>query len=361
MTESHVSDLARPVSDNDLLHARALFPELDFVAFHTEQLPKRISRYGHLVVEDLRGGAPIGFTLPDGPAYTYTPSAEGIRVDEGEAGAEALCELGAADFSDLVHELHTVSGLVIGHKVHVRQGGHADLERWQPALRALFSGRPIWTPEAAADLVDAAGQPLDLTRSFTLDDSDADLCAFLRSAGFLHVKRAFAPEEIAALGAQLEGVRAALEPGAGDCWWSTNAAGEQVVTRINYLDRWSDAFSETGLDARVQRLGRLEDDEAGKPVIALETEPGDVTVHYGDIFHTTPPPTSPDAGRRVLYYKFAPPRTFQTIPPGGHYNDILFKPDSAGRVATRSATWEDDDTQAAFQERTFQENENEEG
>ncbi|MBW2274313.1 MAG: phytanoyl-CoA dioxygenase family protein, partial [Deltaproteobacteria bacterium] len=283
------------------------------------------------------------------------------------------------------------------------------------------------------------GQPLDLSRTFTLDDPDDDLRAFLRTAGFLHVKRAFVPDEVAALGAELERVRAALEPGAGDCWWSTNGAGEQVVTRINYLDRGSDTLGETGLDPRIQRLGRLEhgdlrmcadrldgpmafvknadvvqglgdlqwhqddglgghpimcplmqvgiqldpanaangqvrvlagshrysnhplswDDEAGKPVVALETEPGDVTVHFGDVFHTTPPPTSPDAGRRVLYFKFAPPQTFQTIPPGGHYNDILFKPDAAGRVATRAATWEDDDTQAGFEERTFDENENE--
>ena len=32
-------------------------------------------------------------------------------------------------------------------------------------------------------------------------------------------------------------------------------------------------------------------DEDGAPVVRLVTEPGDVTVHYGDIFHTTPPPT----------------------------------------------------------------------
>ena len=69
------------------------------------------------------------------------------------------------------------------------------------------------------------------------------------------------------------------------------------------------------------------------------------------------PPTAPYAGRRVLDFKFAPPETFRTIPPGGHYNDILFKPDAAGRVATRSGTWDDDDTQVGFQARTFEENE----
>ena len=76
------------------------------------------------------------------------------------------------------------------------------------------------------------------------------------------------------------------------------------------------------------------------PVVALETEPGDLTLHYGDTMHTTPPPLSDDAGRRVLYYKFAEPKTFEWIPAGCHYNDVLFRPDASGRVSTRATSWE---------------------
>jgi hypothetical protein len=36
-------------------------------------------------------------------------------------------------------------------------------------------------------------------------------------------------------------------------------------------------------------------DEGNLPVVALDTEPGDVTLHYGDIMHTTPPPTALNA------------------------------------------------------------------
>ena len=50
--------------------------------------------------------------------------------------------------------------------------------------------------------------------------------------------------------------------------------------------------------------------------------------------HTTPPPLSNDAGRRVLYYKFAEPKTFDWIPAGCHYNDVLFRADPNGHVAT---------------------------
>ena len=72
-------------------------------------------------------------------------------------------------------------------------------------------------------------------------------------------------------------------------------------------------------------------EEDGLPVVALDTEPGDLTVHFGDAMHTTPPPTSDHAGRRALYYEFAEPKTFAWVPAGCHYNDALFRPDATGR------------------------------
>jgi hypothetical protein len=198
-----------------------------------------------------------------------------------------------------------------------------------------------------------------------------------------------------------------------------NAAGREVVTRINYLDRFSSALLELSHDPRLARFARLADpelrvcddrldgpmvfiknanvvkgngdlswhvddgigghpvmcpllqagiqldpanaangqlqllagshehakhwvtrgEEGDLPVVALETEPGDLTLHYGDTMHSTPPPTSDDAGRRALYYKFALPRTFAWIPARCHYNDVLFRPQKDGRVAARATTW----------------------
>ena len=82
-------------------------------------------------------------------------------------------------------------------------------------------------------------------------------------------------------------------------------------------------------------------DEGDLPVVALETEPGDLTIHYGDTMHSTPAPTSDDAGRRALYYKFAEPKTFDYVPAHCHYNDALFRSDDSGRVGARAATWDD--------------------
>jgi ectoine hydroxylase-related dioxygenase (phytanoyl-CoA dioxygenase family) len=67
-------------------------------------------------------------------------------------------------------------------------------------------------------------------------------------------------------------------------------------------------------------------------VVALNTEPGDVTVHFGHTLHAAPPPKDPrTAGRRALYLSFVPPLTFEMVGPRQGYNDVLFTR-SGGRV-----------------------------
>jgi hypothetical protein len=73
-------------------------------------------------------------------------------------------------------------------------------------------------------------------------------------------------------------------------------------------------------------------DAARHPVVALTTEPGDVTVHFGHTLHAAPPPRDAHAaGRRALYLSFVPPLTFEMVGPGQGYNDVLFTR-SEGRV-----------------------------
>ena len=67
-------------------------------------------------------------------------------------------------------------------------------------------------------------------------------------------------------------------------------------------------------------------------VVALTTEPGDVTVHFGHTLHAAPPPRDPHAdGRRALYLSFVPPLTFEMVGAGQGYNDVLFTKNE-GRV-----------------------------
>ena len=71
---------------------------------------------------------------------------------------------------------------------------------------------------------------------------------------------------------------------------------------------------------------------AGLPTVALSTEPGDVTIHFGHTLHSAPPPTNVRAiGRRALYLSFVPPLIFEMVGPGQGYNDVLFTRDD-GRI-----------------------------
>ncbi len=60
------------------------------------------------------------------------------------------------------------------------------------------------------------------------------------------------------------------------------------------------------------------------PKVAIDAEPGDVTVHYGHVLHAAPAPTAPDAGRRAVYVGFSRPELFEAIPPGQAYNDVIY-------------------------------------
>jgi ectoine hydroxylase-related dioxygenase (phytanoyl-CoA dioxygenase family) len=69
------------------------------------------------------------------------------------------------------------------------------------------------------------------------------------------------------------------------------------------------------------------DDVERQPVVAVDTEPGDVTVHFGDVLHVAPPPTGSSDLRRALYVTFARPETLAFVGAGNGYNDVLFEHD----------------------------------
>jgi ectoine hydroxylase-related dioxygenase (phytanoyl-CoA dioxygenase family) len=70
----------------------------------------------------------------------------------------------------------------------------------------------------------------------------------------------------------------------------------------------------------------------GLPTVAITSEPGDVTAHYGHTLHAAPPPGDPTAhGRRAVYVTYVPPLVFEMVGRGEGYNDVLFTRD-AGRV-----------------------------
>jgi hypothetical protein len=395
------------------------FVPYSFRSFHQAELPDLVAHRGALVAQDLRGVAPVALRIEDGTTFTWVPSEQGMQARAGDFDASTVVELSEATFSEFLHELLTASGSVRTGRARVVLGQLTEWQRWEPAIRSLLTGREIYGPGVWSTLADRGGEPLDLDRVFQPDDDRDEMRHFLATAGYLHIKGVFTADEIAEYGAAVEHVRALTAPGDPFSWWSVNADGEEVVTRINYLGRYSQLLDQLCFEPRLLTFARLAgpqmrvcddrldgpmvfiknsnvvqgngdlnwhvDDgigghpvmcpliqagvqldyaspangqllvlagshrytkhwydwgaEDGLPVVAFKTEPGDLTVHYGDTMHTTPAPTADGAGRRALYFKFAEPHTFEWVPSGCHYNDALFRPDDDGRLAHRATTW----------------------
>jgi hypothetical protein len=380
------------------------FDTIDFDEFHLVELPKLIEAgNGAIAAADLAGVGTIGFRVEDGASYSYVPSPDTVEIWGGDAAADTLVEMSRASFSDFVNELRTCFGLLYAGQLQVTRGDFGWLERWEPALRALYSGRPIIDPASM-------GFGDDLNRSFTLDDDDTEMREYLESHGFLHVRGVLNPDEIEALRVDVDKAKANARPDDGASWWATQADGSEICCRVIYLGRQSPLVAGLGDDPRLRRISTLggeglepENDcldgvsvviknpevtaglsdlpwhrdcglgghpvlcpsvaigiqldrasaetgqlhfvagshlgsshplkpgeEARQPVVAIDAEPGDVTVHFGHVLHAAPPPTGSGPCRRAMYVTYTRPETMEFVGEGKGYNDVLFEHD--GRV-----------------------------
>jgi hypothetical protein len=372
---------------------------LAFETFHERVVGERLATpAGRAAVDDVAGAPSLAFRLPDGRAYRWTPTGDTIRIEKRDDAA-TVALLDERAWSDFATEAATAAGLRFAGRLHFHRGDAVGLERWEPALRAVLSGRPIFDP-ARATFVDRQGAPLDLHGSYDLSTRDADLRHFIGQTGYLHLRRVFSRDEIARLTALVEARQAAARPGDGRSWWGKRQDGTQVLCRLIYLGLDVPEIAALGNDPRLVRLGALtggglrhlvdrsdahsvviknpgvveglsdlpwhrdcglgghpftcpsisigiqldaasaasgrlhfvpgswrgswhRSDLARATTVAVDTEPGDCTVHLGDVLHAAPPPIGDGPGRRALYTTFVPPQLFDVIPPGQSYNDVI--------------------------------------
>jgi ectoine hydroxylase-related dioxygenase (phytanoyl-CoA dioxygenase family) len=339
----------------------------------------------------------VAFRLrQSGAEVTYRVEGGSIVVTEGVGDAPIVVVLDDECWHDLTQQIRTSINLFLSGALTFERGSYTDLATWEPALRSMHSGVPVYDPRRT----DLRGR--DPQAAYTAATDDAELAEQLHTMGYLHLRGVFSREEMDLANAEIDRLAAMARPGDDQSWWVTDADGNEVVCRLVYATMRSSILAELENDPRVARLGALFDPTAriaadrmegaavllkvpGRtkglsnipwhqdcgmgghallcpslsvgiqitgsnadtgnlhvipgsqgqsmhhgwevqssdiPVVSIDTEPGDVTVHVQDVMHASPKPLGA-GGRRTMYVSFYPAQVFERIGPGEAFNDLV--------------------------------------
>jgi ectoine hydroxylase-related dioxygenase (phytanoyl-CoA dioxygenase family) len=192
-----------------------------------------------------------------------------------------VIELSRESWQAIVHELETAPGLLYGGKITCLRGKAIHLVAWEPGLRGIYNGRPIFDPDEF-QLKDREDGPLDPAQAFGPDDDPEEMAHFLRSAGYLLVEGVFPADEVASFRDAAEELRRTAVPGDRKSWWGRNAAGQEILCRVTTA-RTLPAFKHLHRDPRLTSLIDLSDTGLTARVAADGDEGGTVIFKNPDM------------------------------------------------------------------------------
>jgi hypothetical protein len=214
--------------------------------------PDRPKHGGALAAAAARGLDPLTFEVADAGTISFVAGPDDVAIVAGPVDGSTVVRLSRAAWDHFASERWTRYALLYTGSLDLDAEGFAQLCRWEPALRALLHGRPVYDA-SALQLLDRAGEPLDLERSFSLDDDRADAAHFLQAAGYLHLRAVFGADEVAALRREVEDRAAAASPDdARSGHWTRGADGEPVIANLKYGAVGSAALTELHDDPRIR-------------------------------------------------------------------------------------------------------------
>jgi len=185
----------------------------------------------------------------DGEPWTLAFRNDRVAVVEGRHGRARVLVTGD-QLSDIVNDQSTPIALLSNRLLEMPEGGLPDFLNWWLVLRAALDGRRI---HARGDVTFRG----EIRRSFTPDDSDEEMRAFLEDAGYLHIQGLFSEEEMAAVEADYPKAIPHYEKGDPLAWFATTRDGVEHLVRMEGFERYSEVTSALLDEDRFQRIGRI--------------------------------------------------------------------------------------------------------
>jgi hypothetical protein len=193
-----------------------------------------------------------------GRSWTLTAAPGRLGVEPGDRGAAALVCTPEV-LGDLAADQQSVMGLFSSGQLDQPKGTLNHLLDWWVVLRAVWDDAPVVLP-GTLDYTDDDGRPLDLAAAFDPADEPARLRRFLEQTGYLHLRRVFSPQEMAAVSDDMEAAFGSYADGDGHSWWVTTADGARRLVRLQEFDRRSAATAALLEDPRTAALAGLTGD-----------------------------------------------------------------------------------------------------
>lgn len=157
--------------------------------------------------------------------FTFDGTAVNVRAArDNEEGT--LITLSAEDWLGLSRDIEAVPPLIYGSRLSCPRGKLDTLLLWEPALRALYRGIPVYDPDSP-DL-----QGLDPARCFTLNDTHEDMQKALNTLGYLVVHDVFSPGELEQFRRHASQLQGSASENDRHSWWGKDASGNSVLCRV---------------------------------------------------------------------------------------------------------------------------------
>ncbi len=229
----------------------AEMPPVEAGVFFRETLPSLLDSH-HALIEPGARELPLAeFCIEtSGEPWTLAWHGDRVSVEAGHASGAARVRLTHEQLSDIVHDQTTPIALMSNRLLDMPEGGLPDFLNWWLVLRSALEARPIHARGAVTF-------DTSTSRSFTPDDSDDEMRAFLEQAGYLHIRGLFSEEEMAAVEADYAVAAPHFAKGDNRAWFATTKDGVEHLVRMEGFDRYSKTTVELIDTDRFQRIGRI--------------------------------------------------------------------------------------------------------